>query len=358
MIAASLPFLLLVLGCAAALLVGATGLGWPADPFIAWHLRLPRLLLALSAGGGLAACGLLLQVLLRNPLASPYTLGVGSGAALGAAAVMILAPQLFIPGVLAGAMTLIAIVFLARLTWAIDRRAAIALLVTGLAAATHLVFDGPQAALGAGAWVGALAATGLVLTLRRRAGLSAESLVLSGIAIALCASAGVLLLHYLADRATSTAMLRWTMGGLASVGLRHGLLALAPSAIGLAWLVWLLPQLNLMQLGDDWAQTRGVEIEALKRSILVAVALWTGCIVALCGPISFVGLIAPHMARRLVGDDLRRTAPAAILLGAGLLALCDAAARIVMAPAELPVGILTALLGGPAFLALLLWRRG
>ena len=112
-----------------------------------------------------------------------------------------------------------------------------------------------------------------------------------------------------------------------------------------------------MQFGDDWAQTRGVAVEPLKKTVLVVVALWTGSIVAQCGPISFVGLIAPHMARRALGDDLRQTAPAAMLVGAGLLASCDAAARIIMAPAELPVGILTALLGGPAFLLLLLARR-
>ena len=296
----------IVLGCAAELLIGPAGIGWPSDPYIAWQLRMPRLMLALGAGSGLAACGLLLQVLLRNPLASPYTLGVGSASALGAALVMILAPQL---------------------------------------------------SIGAGAWVGALAATGFVLALRRRAGLGSEAMVLSGIAIALCCAAGVLLLHYLADRATSAAMLRWTMGGLASVGLRDGLLGLAPSLFGFVWLVSVVPQLNLLQFGDDWAQTRGVPVERLKKLILLLVALWTGSIVAQCGPISFVGLIAPHMARRLLGDDLRKTAPAAMLLGAGLLAVCDAAARIIMAPAELPVGVLTALLGGPAFLALLMLRK-
>ncbi len=293
-------------GCAAELLVGPAGFGWPSDSFIAWELRLPRLLVALGAGAGLAACGLLLQVLLRNPLASPYTLGVGSASALGASLVMVLAPS----------------------------------------------FN-----LGAGAWLGALMATALVLVLRRRAGLSSDALVLSGIAVSLCCAAGVLLLHYLADRATSAAMLRWTMGGLATVGLRDGLLGLLPSIIGALWLLTRLPQLNLLQFGDDWAQTRGVAVEPLKKTVLVVVALWTGSIVAQCGPISFVGLIAPHMARRALGDDLRQTAPAAMLVGAGLLASCDAAARIIMAPAELPVGILTALLGGPAFLLLLLARR-
>ena len=139
---------LMILGSVAQLWIGPNGFGWPEDSFIAWQLRVPRLLLALGAGAGLAGCGLLLQVLLRNPLASPYTLGVGSASALGASVVMVAIPS---------------------------------------------------ASIGLGAWLGALLATALVLLLRRRAGLDNEALVLCGIAIALCASAGVLLLHYLAE---------------------------------------------------------------------------------------------------------------------------------------------------------------
>jgi len=297
---------LIVLGSLTQLLIGPNGFGWPTDPFIAWQLRVPRLLLALGAGAGLAGCGLLLQVLLRNPLASPYTLGVGSASALGASVVMVAIPS---------------------------------------------------ASIGLGAWMGALLATALVLLLRRRAGLDNEALILCGIAIALCASAGVLLLHYLADRATSSAMLRWTMGGLSSVGIWDGLTGVIPTLIGGFWLLWILPQLNLLQLGEDWAQSRGVAVEQLKLHILIIVAVWTGTLVAQAGPISFIGLIAPHMARRQFGYDLRRCAPATLGLGAGLLTCCDALTRVLMAPAELPVGVLTALLGGPAFVALLLSKR-
>ena len=297
---------LIMLGSLTQLLIGPNGFGWPADPFIAWQLRVPRLLLALGAGAGLAGCGLLLQVLLRNPLASPYTLGVGSASALGASIVIVAVPSV---------------------------------------------------SIGLGAWLGALLATLLVLLLRRRAGLDNEALILCGIAIALCASAGVLMLHYLADRATSSAMLRWTMGGLSSVGIWDGLTGVIPTLIGGFWLLWILPQLNLLQLGEDWAQSRGVAVEQLKLNILIVVAMWTGTLVAQAGPISFIGLIAPHMARRQFGYDLRRCAPATLGLGAGLLTCCDALARVLMAPAELPVGVLTALLGGPAFVALLLSKR-
>ncbi|MEE2834558.1 MAG: iron ABC transporter permease [Myxococcota bacterium] len=297
---------LAVAGVLSELLVGPAGWGWPSDPFIAWQLRLPRLMLALGAGAGLAACGVLLQVLLRNPLASPYTLGVGSASALGASLVLVALPTFHV---------------------------------------------------GLGAWLGALAATGLVIAMSQRAGLDAETLILCGVAVALCASAGVLLLHFLADRATSAAMIRWTMGGLASVGMTQGLLGLLPTCLGALWLFKVIPQLNLLSLSDDWALSRGVATERLQVTILVVVALWTGAIVAQAGPIAFVGLIAPHMARRRFGHDLRRYAPAALGIGAGLLCLCDALSRLVVAPGELPVGVLTALLGGPAFLALLIQRR-
>jgi iron complex transport system permease protein len=152
-------------------------------------------------------------------------------------------------------------------------------------------------------------------------------------------------------------MIRWTMGGLSTLGLKDAAGTFAVTLLGAVWLVPLLPQLNLFQLGDDWAQSRGVHVLGLGAAIMLAVALWTGSIVAVAGPISFIGLIAPHMARRLMGDDLRRAAPAALVIGASLLAFCDAAARVILMPAEVPVGVLTALLGGPAFLALLLWRR-
>ena len=346
----------LLLGCAAELLIGASGFGWPGDPFIAWQLRLPRLLAALGAGSGLAACGLLLQVLLRNPLASPYTMGVGSGAALGAAVVVTLIPSAAISGGVAASALTALLLLMAWVSATLDRRAALAMIILSLPALTLIGSFESVGGVGFGAFFGALAVTAAILTLVRRAQLGGEALILMGIAVALCASAGVLLLHYLADRATSAAMIRWTMGGLATVGLSGGLLALAPSLIGTAWLLPMIPQLNLLSQGDDWAAGRGVDANALKRAILFAVALWTGAIVALAGPISFIGLIGPHIGRAAVGADLRRAAPAALLIGAGLLALCDALARLLMAPAEIPVGVLTALLGGPFFLLLLLWR--
>jgi iron complex transport system permease protein len=300
-----LMVLLLALGVSAELLLGPTGFGWPTDPFVLYELRLPRLLVALGAGASLALCGIILQTVVRNPLASPYTLGVGSGAALGAA---------------------------------------VAIVLLGI----HPGF---------GALVGALTITALLLGLLGRGELDSNRLLLAGVTLSLSAGAGVLLLHFLVDRALSQAMLHWSMGSLATVGMAQGWVALAIAGAGTGFALRMVPAMNQLQLGEALAASRGIAVAKTQRTLLIVAALWTGAVVAQVGPIGFVGLIAPHMARSLVGADLRRAAPIALLFGAGLLSLCDGVARVVMAPSELPVGILTALLGGPFFLMLMLRSR-
>jgi iron complex transport system permease protein len=300
----ALPLMLVLigLGVAAELLLGPTGFGWPASPFVLYELRFPRLMVALASGASLALCGIILQTVVRNPLASPYTLGVGSGAALGAAVAMLLA-------------------------------------------GVHPGF---------GALVGALLITSLLLGLLGRGDLDSNRLLLAGVTLSLSAGAGVLLLHFLVDRAVSQAMLHWSMGSLATVGMQSGWVAVAIALTGSAICLRLVPAMNQLQLGDALAASRGVAVARTQRILLVVAALWTGGVVAQVGPVGFVGLIAPHLARSLVGADLRRVTPIALLFGAGLLSLCDGIARVVMAPSELPVGILTALLGGPFFLLLML----
>ena len=237
---------LAVAGVLSELLVGPAGWGWPSDPFIAWQLRLPRLMLALGAGAGLAACGVLLQVLLRNPLASPYTLGVGSASALGASLVLVALPTFHV---------------------------------------------------GPGAWLGSARRDGA--RDRHESARRARRRDLDPVRRRRCALrfSGRPLLHFLADRATSAAMIRWTMGGLASVGMTQGLLGLLPTCLGALWLFKVIPQLNLLSLSDDWALSRGVATERLQVTILVVVALWTGAIVAQAGPIAFVGLIKRRIWR-------------------------------------------------------------
>lgn len=289
---------------------------WSGDPTTAtifWQLRIPRVLLALLAGGTLAAAGLSYQTLFRNDLAEPYTLGVAVGAALGAVVAIRLAPE----GTFLG------------LSW------------TSFAS-----------------FVGALAASGLVFGLaQRRRSAVGSTLLLAGIAVSLSCTALILFLQYLSDSTQTFRMVRWTMGGLAVVGYRE-VLWLLPWLFGgifvLARRRW---ELDLLLTGEELAASRGVDLVGLRLTILGATSAMVGAIVAVAGPIGFVGLMIPHILRRWIGPAHRYMLPACLLAGGAFLALCDSAARVVMAPAELPVGILTALLGGPFFLWLIFFDR-
>lgn len=286
--------------------------GDPSMQLIFWQIRLPRILLSLLGGAALAVSGLGFQTLFRNPLAEPYTLGVSSGAALGA----VLALR-FEGGTFLG------------------------LSLVGIAS-----------------FAGALGATALIVGLAlRRQGIETSTLLLAGVAVSLSCSAIILFLQYLADSTQTFRMVRWMMGGLSVVGYGEVLWLLPWVIAGSAGLFALRWELNLLLTGEELAASRGVDLARLRRLVLLATSLMIGALVAVAGPIGFVGLIVPHMLRRLVGHDHLFLLPACILGGGAFLTLCDAAGRTVMAPAELPVGILTALLGGPFFLWLLVWRR-
>ncbi|MEZ5330756.1 MAG: iron ABC transporter permease [Thermoanaerobaculia bacterium] len=277
------------------------------------RIRLPRVLLGLGAGGALAVAGVALQTLFRNPLAEPYTLGVASGASLGA----VVALQL---GVSA----------------------------TGLG----------LPAVGLAAFLGALAVTAVLLGLAgSRFGEESSGMLLAGVAISLSCSAAILFIQYLADWTKTFRMVRWMMGGLAVVGYDEVLWILGPLIGGAAVLALRRWELDLLLAGEEVAASRGVDLRRLRLDVLAAVSVMVGAVVAVAGPIGFVGLIVPHLLRRWVGHSHLRLLPAAFLGGGVFLALCDLAARRVMAPAELPVGVVTALLGGPFFLWVLLWRR-
>lgn len=286
--------------------------GEPTAASIFWQLRLPRVLLALLAGAGLAVSGLGFQTLFRNELAEPYTLGVASGAALGA-------------------------VLALRLE---ESAALIGLPVVALAS-----------------FAGSLGATALVvgLALRRR-DTATSTLLLAGIAVSLSCSAIILFLQYLADSTQTFRIVRWMMGGLSVVGYGEVLWVLPWVLGGAALLLVLRWDLNLLLLGEELAASRGVDLGRLRLKVLLATSLMIGALVAVAGPIGFVGLMVPHILRRWVGHDHLYLAPACVLGGGAFLVLCDLAARTIMAPAELPVGVLTALLGGPFFLWLLIWK--
>jgi len=277
---------------------------------IVWQLRVPRLLLALLAGGGLAVCGAAFQTLFGNPLAEPYTLGVAGGAALGA----VLAQQLISVAVLGG----FPVVAVASFT-------------------------------------GALAASSvIVLVARRRA---TATLLLAGVAVALTSSALILFVQYLADFSRTFRMVRWMMGGLAVVGYREVLWVAPWIVFGVVALFLMRRELDQLATGEELAASRGVDLGRLRMAVVAVVSLVVGALVAVTGPIGFVGLIVPHWVRRGVGHAHAWVLPGAFVAGGAFLALCDLLARRILAPADLPVGVLTAIVGGPFFLWLLLQNK-
>src|SRR5580693_6431843 len=280
--------------------------GISPDHEILFYARLPRVLLALIAGAALSLTGVLFQCLLRDPLAEPYTLGISSGGSVGA---------------------VIGICFGIR---------AIGLLSL------------------AGAGIALLIVLGIAFEGRR---LSSFTLLLAGVTMNSISLAIVLFLHNLASFSQSFAISRWLMGGLDAV--EYSTLAwLAAAVLPVCALVASRArQWNLLAVGDDWAASRGVSTTALTAFGYVAGSILTGLVTSLTGPIGFVGLIVPHALRLRLGADHRVLLPCSFLLGAAFLVACDTLSRTVIAPTEIPVGVLTALCGGPFFLWLLKSRR-
>lgn len=288
---------------------------WDAnvDAQIFFVARLPRVLAGALVGATLAAAGVVLQALLRNPLATPFTLGVSAGASLGA---------------------MLAVT--ARLEF-------------GLLGVTSI----PLASFG-----GSIVATALVyaLAVSQRRGLSTNVLLLAGVTLNAFFSALILFVQYIADFAEALRAIRWMMGGLDVAGYTPIIAALPFVLLAFGTFAMMPRTLNLLSVGTDAAAARGVEVTTAQRLAFFSASLATGAAVSLGGPIGFIGIIVPHLVRLLVGSDHRVVLPASALFGASFLVLCDLAARIVMAPLEIPVGVVTALIGGPFFLWLLVKR--
>ncbi len=312
------PWILLLLAAslaaiAASLALGSSGIDAPwerlaaGDPLmrtILWELRLPRALAAFGAGVVLSLAGVLMQALLRNPLADPYVLGVSGGAAVGALGLM-----------LAGAAG-----------FAVDVGAA-----TGAFAAMLLVF---AVAHGAGGW-------------------TTTRLLLTGVVVAAGCGAIVSLMLSFSDDLRLRGMLFWLLGDFSYVQTPWWLLALALAAIP-ACLLAARP-LDALARGEIQARLLGVPVRGLRIAIYVAASVLTAAAVTTAGSIGFVGLVTPHLVRLLVGSSHRAVIPAAALAGGALLVVADLLARTIVAPRQLPVGALTALIGVPLFL--LLMRR-
>ena len=306
-----------------AILAGALGLDLSEgigrrEEMVLLAIRLPRVLLGLLAGAALALSGAVLQGLFRNPLADPALIGVSMGAALAAVAAI----------VLGGALT--------------------AILPPGT---RHLL-------LPAAAFLGGLLTTLAVYKIADRDGhTDVATLLLAGIAMNAVASAGIGLLIFLSDDQQLRDLSFWLLGSLGGNSWSR-ILPVVPFVLGPLILLPLLARhLNALALGEREALHLGFDVERTKRLIVVLAAMATGATVALTGVIGFVGLVVPHLIRLLAGPNHRTLLPAAILLGATLMLLADLSARLVVLPAELPIGILTSLIGGPFFVWLLVRRR-
>jgi len=314
-----------VLTCLLAPLVGTTPISLrrvfdPSIPFdqnvdaqIFFVARLPRVLAGALVGSALASAGVVFQAMLRNPLATPFTLGVSAGASLGAMLVIIFGGTLAL---------------------------------------------GPFSTVPAASLAGAAAAAAVVYWLATRQGraISTSVLLLAGVTLNSLLSAVIMFVQYLADFAQVYRAARWIMGDL-DIGGYDTLIASLPLVVAAFALFALLPSsLNLLSVGKDAAASRGVDVPRAQRLAFFSASLATSAAVSLAGPIGFIGIVVPHLVRLLVGVDHRIVLPASALFGAAFLVACDLLARTALSPVEIPVGIVTAMIGGPFFLWLLVRR--
>lgn len=306
-----------VLAVVADALTGHAATG--GDALIILQVRLPRLLLGLLIGAALASSGALMQGLFRNPLADPGLIGVSAGAALAAAATIVLGDRLLAP--LIGAL--------------------------------------PFSALPVGAFAGGLITMlGLYLIATRRGRTSIATMLLAGVAFDALAGAGMGLFSYLSDDRQLRDLTFWTLGSLSGATWTK-VVAITPFVLPtLLAMPFLARGLNALSLGEAEAFHLGIPVQRVKAAAILLVAVAVGASVAAAGMIGFVGIVVPHVLRLMAGADHKVLLPASALLGAALLVSADTVARIIVAPAELPIGILTAAIGAPFFLWLLLRRQG
>lgn len=279
---------------------------------IVWDLRFPRIVMAVLAGAGLALSGATMQGVLHNPLISPFTLGISAAAGFGAALAIV-----------AG---------------------------VGIAGAGQILIIG-------NAFIFALLAVLLVFFLARLRGVSSITLILSGIAVMYMFSALTSLLQYMATSDELSGVVFWLMGSLATASWTKNLLIFIVLAAVFPFLLRFSWDLNVMASGDQTAGTLGTNVKLVMTLSMVLSALMAAAIVCFTGVIGFIGLVAPHIARLLIGGDHRFLLPASTLLGAVFLLFSDTLARTLFAPSELPLGIVTSLFGVPFFIYILLIRR-
>ena len=289
---------------------------------IIWNIRMPQALTAVVGGAGLAVAGVMMQSILRNPLGSPFTLGISHAAAFGAAlSVMIFSGNTNVSGIN----------------------------TTGISSpyTTALM-----------AFIASLIATGIIIAISRIRRASPEVMVLTGVALGSLFTAGTMFLQYFADDVQLAAMVFWTFGDVGRANWNE-LSLMFVVLIGLIvygfWNRW---NYNAIDAGDDTAKGLGVHVSHVRLWGMLAASFMTAVIVAFLGVIGFVGLVCPHMVRRLIGDDYRFLLPGTCIAGGLLLLAADTAARMILAPHILPVSILTAFLGAPVFIYLIIRGTG
>jgi iron complex transport system permease protein len=284
------------------------GGGDPVARDIVVQLRMPRVLLGVLVGGGLAIAGATFQALLRNPLAEPYILGISGGASVGAVLVL-------------------AFGWVAAGSWALPLAA-----FAGALVAIVLVFR-------------VATATGRAMDVR--------VLLLAGVVVAAFFSACIAFILSISPARTVQSAVLWIMGSLAGATWRGVALTAAYTIPAVLLLIGLARPLNLMSIGEETAHHLGADVERVKRTALVVAALITASGVAVAGVIGFVGLVVPHAVRLLIGSDHRALLPLSFLAGAAFLTFADLAARLALSPTEIPIGVITAFIGVPFFLVLL-----
>lgn len=276
------------------------------------NMRLARIVLGFLAGSGLALSGMAFQSLFRNPLAEPFTLGISGGATLGCVVCVTL----------------------------------------GLGVYYSISF------LPVFAFLGALISIFLVYFLSRiNKSFSVKDMLLAGIGVNFFFSAFVLLLEYFGNEYNLAKIMHWTMGGLDIIGFGKIVQILPFYLIGIFIIFRFAGELNIISLGENIALTRGVSAEKVRKYIFFGTSLMIGSLCAVCGPIGFVGMICPHIIRQFFGWDCKKNSAANMLFGGMFLVLCDTAGRCIISPEELPVGIITSLLGGPFFIYLLCRKK-
>ncbi|MDC7127254.1 MAG: iron ABC transporter permease [Spirochaetales bacterium] len=279
---------------------------------IIWKLRLPRIIMGVLAGIALGSAGATMQVVLKNPLADPYMLGISSAAGFGASLAIILGV-----GVLGGSYLIIG-----------------------------------------NAFIFSVLSSGLILAISGRRGASPESMVLTGLALLFFFQAMTTIIQYFGDSEAVKAAVFWTVGDLGKADWNKISITAPIVFVGEILLIWKSGDLNIMNTGDASAKSLGINVQGTRIFTMVVCTIMVAGIVSFTGTIGFIGLVAPHLVRMIIGNDNRILVPAAGLVGAVLLVLADTIARTIMSPVILPVGAVTAFLGVPLFIYLIMKKNG